>query len=161
MFLTVCFCNYIVTIYISYLYLLVFLLSAGHVMVLRLFSQCFAVSLKCILLLVLFDLHHAFITFGSIKYHVFLSNFCMVVVSLTIVKPSVSYLNHRVLWFYNYNQQDPTIFYYLFLNVSSISPTIPACSSIGWQYLKLKVQLCAPDDGRRIRPKHVEPFRNK
>jgi hypothetical protein len=110
MFLTVCFCNYIVTIYISYLYLLVFLLSAGHVMVLRLFSQCFAVSLKCILLLVLFDLHHTFITFGSIKYHVFLSNFCMVVVSLTIVKPSGSYLNHRVLWFYNYNQQDPSIF---------------------------------------------------
>jgi len=26
---------------------------------------------------------------------------------------------------------------------------------------KLIVQLCAPDDGRRNRPKHVEPFRNK
>jgi len=30
-----------------------------------------------------------------------------------------------------------------------------------FQYLKLNVQLCAPDDGRRIRPKHVESFRNK
>jgi len=39
--------------------------------------------------------------------------------------------------------------------------TIPACSIIGWQYPKLNVQLCAPDDGRRNRPKHVEPFRNK
>ena len=27
--------------------------------------------------------------------------------------------------------------------------------SIGWQYLKLYVQLCAPDDGRRNRLKHV------
>jgi hypothetical protein len=44
---------------------------------------------------------------------------------------------------------------------SPISSTIPACSSIGWQYVKLNVQLCAPDDGRRNRPKHVEPFRNK
>ena len=34
-------------------------------------------------------------------------------------------------------------------------------SSIGGQYLKLSAQLCAPDDGRRNRPKHVEPFRNK
>jgi len=39
--------------------------------------------------------------------------------------------------------------------------TTPACSSIGWQYLKLSVQLCASDDGRKNRPKHVEPFRNK
>ena len=29
-------------------------------------------------------------------------------------------------------------------------------SSIGWQYLKLYVQLCAPDDGRWNRLKHVE-----
>ena len=35
---------------------------------------------------------------------------------------------------------------------SSISSTIPACSSIGWQYLKLNVQLCAPDVGRRNEP---------
>jgi len=31
-----------------------------------------------------------------------------------------------------------------------------ASSSIGWQYLKLYVQLCAPDDGRRNSLKHVE-----
>jgi len=43
----------------------------------------------------------------------------------------------------------------------SISSTIPACSSFGSQYLKLYVQLCAADDGRRNRPKHVELFRNK
>jgi len=29
-------------------------------------------------------------------------------------------------------------------------------SSIGWQYLKLYVQLCAPDYGRRNRLKHVQ-----
>ena len=40
--------------------------------------------------------------------------------------------------------------------VSSISSTIAASSSIGWQYLKLYVQLCAPDDGRRNRLKHVQ-----
>jgi len=39
---------------------------------------------------------------------------------------------------------------------SSISSTVAASSSIGWQYLKLYVQLCAPDDGRRNRLKHVE-----
>ena len=39
---------------------------------------------------------------------------------------------------------------------SSISSTIAASSSIGWQYLKLYVQLCVPDDGRRNRLKHVE-----
>ena len=39
---------------------------------------------------------------------------------------------------------------------SSISSTIAASSSIGWQYLKLYVQLCAPDDGRMNRLKHVE-----
>ena len=37
-----------------------------------------------------------------------------------------------------------------------ISSTLAASSSIGWQYLKLYVQLCAPDDGRRNRLKHVE-----
>jgi hypothetical protein len=39
---------------------------------------------------------------------------------------------------------------------SSISSTVTASSSIGWQHLKLYVQLCAPDDGRRNRLKHVE-----
>ena len=36
----------------------------------------------------------------------------------------------------------------------------PGSSSSGSQYLKLCVQLCAPDDGRRNRLKHVERFRN-
>jgi hypothetical protein len=39
---------------------------------------------------------------------------------------------------------------------SSISSTVAANSSFGWQYLKLYIQLCAPDDGRRNRLKHVE-----
>jgi hypothetical protein len=39
---------------------------------------------------------------------------------------------------------------------SSISSTVAAISSIGWQYLKLYVQLYAPDDGRRNSLKHVE-----
>jgi hypothetical protein len=39
---------------------------------------------------------------------------------------------------------------------SSISSTVAASSSIGWQYLKLYIQLCAPDDGWRNRLKHVE-----
>ena len=39
---------------------------------------------------------------------------------------------------------------------TSISSTIAASSSIGWQYLKLYVQLCAPSDGRTNRRKHVE-----
>ena len=34
--------------------------------------------------------------------------------------------------------------------------TIAASSSIGWQYLKLYVQVCTLDDGRRNRLKHVE-----
>ena len=38
----------------------------------------------------------------------------------------------------------------------AISSTVAASSSIGWQYLKLYVQLCAPDDGRRNRLKHVQ-----
>ena len=48
-------------------------------------------------------------------------------------------------------------------NASSISSTIAPSSSIGWQYLTLHVQFCAPDDGRRNRLKHVENFveRNK
>ena len=33
---------------------------------------------------------------------------------------------------------------------------LAATSSIGWRYLKLYVQLCAPDDGRRNRLKPVE-----
>jgi hypothetical protein len=39
---------------------------------------------------------------------------------------------------------------------SSISSTLAASSSIGWQHLKLYVQLCVPDDGRRNRLKDVE-----
>ena len=42
------------------------------------------------------------------------------------------------------------------MELRSISSTIAANISIGWQYLKLYVQLCAPDDGRRNRLKHVE-----
>jgi len=38
----------------------------------------------------------------------------------------------------------------------AISSTVAASSSIGWQYLKLYVQLCARDDGRRNRLKHVQ-----
>jgi hypothetical protein len=38
----------------------------------------------------------------------------------------------------------------------NIASTIAASSSIGWQYLKLYVQLCALDDVRRNRLKHVE-----
>jgi hypothetical protein len=39
---------------------------------------------------------------------------------------------------------------------SSISSTITSSSRIVWQYLKLYVQLCALEDGRRNRLKHVE-----
>jgi hypothetical protein len=35
----------------------------------------------------------------------------------------------------------------------SISSTVGASSSIGWQYLKLYLQLCTPEDGRRNRLK--------
>jgi hypothetical protein len=42
------------------------------------------------------------------------------------------------------------------MELSSISSTVAASSSIGWQYLKLYVYVCAPDDGRRNRPKHVK-----
>ena len=34
--------------------------------------------------------------------------------------------------------------------------TIAASSSIGWQHLKLYVQLCTPDDERKNGLKHVE-----
>jgi len=40
--------------------------------------------------------------------------------------------------------------------MSSTFSKIAASSSIGWQYLKLYVQLGAPDDGRRNRLKHVQ-----
>ena len=33
---------------------------------------------------------------------------------------------------------------------------VAASNIIGWQCLKLYVQLCAPGDGRRNRLKHVE-----
>ena len=39
---------------------------------------------------------------------------------------------------------------------SSISSTIAASSVNVWQYQKLYVKLCAPDDGRKNRLKHVE-----
>ena len=42
------------------------------------------------------------------------------------------------------------------IELRSISSTTSASSSIGWQYLKLYVQLCAPDDGRRNRLKRVQ-----
>jgi hypothetical protein len=42
------------------------------------------------------------------------------------------------------------------MELRSISSTITANNSISWQYLKLYVQLCAPDDGQRNRLKHVE-----
>ena len=41
-------------------------------------------------------------------------------------------------------------------NWRSISSMIAASSSIVWQYLKLYVQLCALDDGRGNRLKHVQ-----
>jgi hypothetical protein len=40
----------------------------------------------------------------------------------------------------------------------AISSTVAASSSIGLQYLKLYVQLCASDDGRRNRLQHIEPL---
>jgi hypothetical protein len=40
--------------------------------------------------------------------------------------------------------------------MASISSMVAANSSIGWQYLKLYVWLCAPDDGQRNSLKHVE-----
>jgi len=42
--------------------------------------------------------------------------------------------------------------------VEEISSTVAASSSIGWQYLKLYVHLCAPDDGWSYHLKHVEQF---
>ena len=47
------------------------------------------------------------------------------------------------------------------MELSSISSTVAASSSIGWQYLKQYVQLCAPDYGRRNRPKHAQCLQNK
>ena len=49
----------------------------------------------------------------------------------------------------------------ILLQTGVMDETTPAWSSIGWQYLKLNVQLYAPDEGRRNHPKQVEPFRNK
>jgi len=46
---------------------------------------------------------------------------------------------------------------HMYITVHSyISSKVAASSSIGWQYLKLYVELCAPDDGLRNRMKHVE-----
>ena len=44
----------------------------------------------------------------------------------------------------------------LYIQLQVLSTNNAASSSIGWQYLKLYVQLYAPDDGRRNRLKHVE-----
>ena len=44
---------------------------------------------------------------------------------------------------------------------SYIPSTIAASSNIGWQYLKLYVQLCAPDDGRRNHLNMQNACRNK
>ena len=43
-----------------------------------------------------------------------------------------------------------------YMELRSISCTLAASSSIGWQYLKLYVHFYAPDDGRRNRLKHVD-----
>jgi hypothetical protein len=40
--------------------------------------------------------------------------------------------------------------------INSILSTVAASSSIGWQYLKVYLQLYAPDDGWRNRLKHVQ-----
>ena len=42
------------------------------------------------------------------------------------------------------------------MELRTISSTLAASSSIGWQYLKLYVQLFAPDDGRKNCLKHAE-----
>jgi len=42
------------------------------------------------------------------------------------------------------------------MELRSISSSIAAV--LVWQYLTLYTQFCAPDDGRRNRPKHVEKF---
>jgi hypothetical protein len=42
------------------------------------------------------------------------------------------------------------------LPILLLASTVAARSRIGWQYLKLYVQLCAPADGRGNRLKHVE-----
>ena len=67
----------------------------------------------------------------------------------------------------NYNQQDATSLN-LFISTDALHvsggssahyqehTTVHTASGIGWQYLKLYVQLYAPDDGRRNRLKHVE-----
>jgi len=65
----------------------------------------------------------------------------------------------------NYNQQDATILdlfistdalhvscgssahHQEHITVRTASGTVNPGSNIGWQYLKLRVQLCAPDDG--------------
>ena len=82
---------------------------------------------------------------------------------------------HR--WYnFKYNQKDATILIYLFLKRSTCFRRLLRPSSgahncthsfrycqpvlLHAQYLKLCVQLCAPDDGQMNRLKHVERFRN-
>ena len=91
---------------------------------------------------------------------------------LTVICPCITNI------FPNYNQQDAT-FLDLFISTDAlhvsggssahhqehitvhtasdiVNQYCCASSSIGWQYLKLYVQLCAPHDGRRNRLKHAE-----
>ena len=68
---------------------------------------------------------------------------------------SVHYQEHITVHTASGNVQQ-YCFWLLSMERSSISSTIAASSSIGGQYLKLYVQLCAPDDGRRNRVKLVE-----
>jgi len=49
----------------------------------------------------------------------------------------------------------------ILLQAGIVDEMEPVCSSICWQYLKLYLQLCVPDEGWRNHPKHVQPFRNK
>jgi len=82
--------------------------------------------------------------------------------------------------FSNYNQQDATLFNYLFLKGSTyfwrfLHPSSAAhnctfsfryCQPVLLQAgivdeMELTALVPSPDDGWRNRPKHVEPFRNK
>jgi len=66
--------------------------------------------------------------------------------------------------FLNYNQQDATIFDYLFIykRLYMFHPIHDTSLQQYWLTIpEANVQLCAPDDGRTNRPKHVEHFRNR
>ena len=57
---------------------------------------------------------------------------------------------HNCIYSFRYCQ--PILLLAAIVNLMELSSTIAASSSTGWQYLKLYVQLCAPDDGRRNPP---------